>query len=746
MINKNQTKSNSNPAGAGSGNGQNPAAAPISAKRRSSAEERARFRKGRRPKFQDNPPAPEIVEKKEALQLLEETSRIAQQDEEELTEEMEDSEEEEEVDDDEDAAVQAASNLTTPTNGVHHSSASEEDNKTLSSSANTENGFKRKFETEFEEEEDGKRAKIEIEAPEETEIKTEELLMNGENSSDEIVIGEEEEEEALSSINSVTLCKQLKEAVKDLNNSESLKSQLISKLKAILTEHTEVKLDNPEAVFSGMLENQLSMQSDDKAAMVEELVSTYLEHQQIEHPNEDHGDNHELILEDTTTDDDEDNEEIEVPSSELKSEIDSEESESMPPADLLMPQVDGVDSSEKDEQDSTTKEDCNNDHKPELNNDNTEECDLNKTVNNHNSNRLPSSNVAADNKSKILSEMENKFAKETQNALKNRPTYRKKSKSETWELTTVHNGSASSKSPNDHSRSMLIKEPGELEVAEMIDEMDDEETLLEDKNDENKPMPMISPSSSSTSASTTKSLRKFRRGNNKYDDHDQDQGPPVITKGTTNPPNTPPKSSRNTMSPPPLTPEMPTPLRIDIPDHYTPSPISSSSFSGGYNRRLVIRTPPAARAGLVTMVSEAVLSKEDAEVAATAVTLSSPKPSSSSHHEDHPSLKIRLPKVGPIPPIPQVIVPMSSSVTPHHKKVPKRRNLHTAAVESDGLDTEEDEDLKVNKVKKKPWLDQDDLTKTDEEMEGGKTTPDSQITTDDRYFLYILPINSCTNM
>merc|ERR1711860_18405 len=121
-------------------------------------------------------------------------------------------------------------------------------------------------------------------------------------------------------------------------------------------------------------------------------------------------------------------------------------------------------------------------------------------------------------------------------------------------------------------------------------------------------MPMISPSSSSTSASTTKSLRKFRRGNNKYDDHDLDQGPPVITKGTTNPPNTPPKSSRNTMSPPPLTPEMPTPLRIDIPDHYTPSPISSSSFSGGYNRRLVIRTPPAARAGLVTMVSEAVLS------------------------------------------------------------------------------------------------------------------------------------------
>ena len=733
MINK---KSNSNPAGSGNGPA---AAAPISAKRRSSAEERARFRKGRRPKFQDNPPAPEIVEKKEALQLLEETSRIAQQDEEELTEEMEDSEEEEEVDDDEDAAVQAASNLTTPTNGVHHHpSATVEEGETAFT--NTENGFKRKLESEFDEGSqdgiDGKRAKIE-EAHSETEIKTEELLMNGDNNSDEIVIGES----GLSTINSVTLCKQLKEAVKDLNNSESLKSELISKLKSILTEHTEVKLDNPSAVFSGMLENQLSMQSDDKAAMVEELVSTYLEHQQIERrSNEDHEDNHDLIVEDNTTTDD-DNEEIEVPSSELKSEIDSEESESMPSTDLLMPQVDGVDSSEKDEQESTTtKEDCNNDHKTELNNDNniTEECDLNKTVNNHNNispNKLSSSNVAADNKSKILSEMENKFAKETQNALKNRPTYRKKSKSETWELTAVHNGSApSSKSPNDHhSKSMLIKEPGELEVAEMIDEMDEDEETLEDKNDENTPMPMISPSSSS--ASTTKSLRKFRRGNTKYDDHDQDQGPPVITKGTTNPPNTPPKSSRNTMSPPPqLTPEMPTPLRIDIPDHYTPSPISSSSFSGGYNRRLVIRTPPAARAGLVTMVSEAVLSKEDAEVAATAVTLSSPKPASGSHEDQHPSLKIRLPKVGPIPPIPQVIVP-SSSVTPHHKKVPKRRNLHTAAVESDGLDTEEDEELKVKAtVKKKPWLDQDDLTKTDEEMEGGKTTPDSQITSDDRYY------------
>ena len=93
------------------------------------------------------------------------------------------------------------------------------------------------------------------------------------------------------------------------------------------------------------------------------------------------------------------------------------------------------------------------------------------------------------------------------------------------------------------------------------------------------------------------------------------------------------------MSPPPLTPEVgpscgmmnPTPLRIDIPDHFHhhhSSPHSSSSFTGsGYSRRLIIRTPPAARAGLVTTVLEAVLSKEDAEHAATAVTLTPPPPS-----------------------------------------------------------------------------------------------------------------------
>ena len=611
--------------------------APITAKRRSSAEERAR-RKGRRPKFQDNPPAPEIVEKKEALQLLEETSRL-QADEEELTEEMLEDSEEEEVDDDEDAAVQAAA-AQEATNGVKHLETS------------TENGIKRKLEDDFDA---AKKARLEIDQHQTSDPNGQDQeLLNGSNS-----------------VTSVTLCKQLKEAVKDLD-LESLKIGLISKLKSILNEK-EVKLDNPNEVFSGMLENQFC-KIDDKEAMVTELVNTYLQFQ-------DQG--------------------VELESEELKSEIESlnseegesTEAESLPPD--LLPQVDGVDSSDGQQKDDKETSEIENELKNENIDDNSEsQCDQVKTVNNH----------KQCDKSKILSEMENKFAKETQNALKNKPTYRKKSKSETWELTNGANNG------NDHSeetaKSLLIKEPGELEVAEL---------------DENTPM--ISPSSSTT----LKSLRKFRKG--KYEDHED--GPPVITTSMASPT----KSSRMTMSPPPLTPEMPTPLRIDIPDHYTPSPLSSS-YSSGYNRRLVIRTPPAARAGLVTMVSEAVLSKEDAEVAATAVQLSpivipismaSAKPSSSSN-EDHPSLKIRLPKVvqNPIPePLPTV-----ATTTPHHKKVPKRRNLHPAVESDGGMDTEEDEELK--KVQKKPQKHLEVEEKTDEEMEGGKTTPDSQITSDDR--------------
>jgi hypothetical protein len=271
---------------------------------------------------------------------------------------------------------------------------------------------------------------------------------------------------------------------------------------------------------------------------------------------------------------------------------------------------------------------------------------------------------------------------------------------------------------------------------------------------------------SSSSSSNLKALRKFRKvGRNpsssnesttnyvsdlpsSHLDYDpQDLGPPNIT---TPPPRSPVKGggmggglshhqrALATMSPPPhLTPEVgpsfgmtsPTPLRIDIPEHFhhhSHSPLSSSWGSSGYSRRLIIRTPPAARAGLVTVVSEKVLSKEDAEHAATAVTLNPPPAMfgpvitvpkhelgiklAPINEELHPSLKIRLPKNGNGPSL--VITSASahaaasaasvgvvtseasvasvvSSVTPSHKKVPKRsRILQNESDDGQDIDTE----------------------------------------------------------
>ena len=114
-------------------------------------------------------------------------------------------------------------------------------------------------------------------------------------------------------------------------------------------------------------------------------------------------------------------------------------------------------------------------------------------------------------KSKILSEMENKFAKETQNALKNRPTYKKRNKSESWETINVINGRSKSESADNQSESVtniessprkliLMKEPGELEVAnqapsdpqalsdkDIIDIDDDTSQTSLATNDENNP-------------------------------------------------------------------------------------------------------------------------------------------------------------------------------------------------------------------------------------------------------------------
>ena len=189
------------------------------------------------------------------------------------------------------------------------------------------------------------------------------------------------------------------------------------------------------------------------------------------------------------------------------------------------------------------------------------------------------------------------------------------------------------------------------------------------------------------------------------------------------------------------------PLRIDIPDHYQHS---SPSFSGGYPRlpsgsrgyqRLLTRTPPAARSGMGATFSEAVVTKEDAEVAATAIKTSPPvvvpmnvvtsKPST----DEHPSLKIRLPKVAGNN---LVITSSSTSVavsTPHHKKVPKRRILQP---ESDGVDTEEEDRIPIEPKRKKLTSEtksepERSLASADEETDGGgKTTPDSQITADDK--------------
>ena len=699
--------------------------APITAKRRSSAEERRR--KSRRPKFQDNPPAPEIVEKK-VLQLAEQASReeLAKQeevDEEEVDDDEEEvEEEEEEVDDDEDAAVRAASEIgcdinKVSSNGVHTDDKVED----ASNGALTEDDSKKRTHDEEEEESTGnKKAKLSISQSVSSLVDDIVKKIDAEPIQDDTTEDESEEElddDHHSMVNGEgVLHKQLLEAVKDLSDPNQVKECLITKLKAVMDSDHPIKLDNPAETFSDIVAES-SADGEVRTTVVDELVSTYLQHRQ---------------------------DQVE----ELKMDNEST-SDSFPPE--LVPQVDGVDSSAEGKSDDP-KEDAPLDEKEDsmvisatknelIDSNDDEECDETmKTANNH----------KKCDKSKILSEMENKFAKETQNALKNKPTYKRRNKSESWELT---NGKSESETEETSRKIILMKEPGELEVAatDTSMEMDD----VQSANDENNPQIQ----SAISSSSTLKTLRKFRKGSRNpslssepsINDHDQDQGPPVISKSK---PNSPVKS-RVAMSPPPLTPEVgpSIPLRIDIPDHYnhSPSPISSSSFSSGYSRRLVIRTPPAARAGLVTMVSEAVLSKEDAEVAATAVQLSPPpltpvivplgiagtKPMA----EEHPSLKIRLPKNGSGPSL--VITSTASSAasvpaslsTPHHKKVPKRRNL-----ESDGgldLDfTEEEEPIDAYRKKKKKELnivqdvDQDKLSA--DEMEGGKTSPDSQITTDDR--------------
>merc|ERR1712061_926253 len=122
--------------------------------------------------------------------------------------------------------------------------------------------------------------------------------------------------------------------------------------------------------------------------------------------------------------------------------------------------------------------------------------ELNLVSANENSNEISSSssssaynstttfqNNSKCDKLKILSEMENKFAKETQNALKNRPVYKKRqnmAQSESWDLKNGKTtGEDQSKNHQDiiipsltsnAKKIILMKEPGELEVTANPDE------------------------------------------------------------------------------------------------------------------------------------------------------------------------------------------------------------------------------------------------------------------------------------
>ena len=746
-----------------------PANAASVTSRRGSAERRVNRR---RPKFQDNPPAPEIVEKN-ALQLVAPVEP-ASQDVKEEEEEIDDVEvEEEEVDDDEDAAIRDAalnnsSTISTSSNGIHISAASKnnvgeavssvvedlvdkvEQDKELNGSHIDDNDLGVKLHT-------APHVAATLSLTEllqrELKLAVKDLIATAQQASS---IKEEENSTTTSFESQLKAClhKQIKVSLKMANIHDQADATSAAAAATVAdNKQQKHKVANPTLLFKNVL--QLTTLDDNKKkSLVQELVSLLeMEIQQ----------NKKAVK------------------AELKLSDDTEESttDSFPPD--LVPQVDGVDSSAEGKSDDppTSKEDVDQENNHEQANAATQNELTSPNVGNNESNPALEttttgvhSNATTNNKCdklKILSEMENKFAKETQNALKNRPVYKKRNKSESWDLKNGKDIPAENdqdNSPPSTKQMILLKEPGELEVVASTQESPD------NKNDENIPLSSETTGAAASAATASSSssslrefrLRKFRKGSrnstssslispNSADDEqpidDPEDGPPNITKGTTPPTTTPPKV-RITMSPPPLTPEVgpsavPSrgPLMIDIPDHYQSTP-PLSSFSGGYQRRLMIRTPPAARSGLVTMVSEAVLSKEDAEVAATAVQLSPPPPLSvnvakPSSNEDHPSLKIRLPKVTPNLVITsssnqQVTASSSSSSnsnsssTPHVKKAPKRRHLN----ESDGgIDTEEEEQ-DLHKRKRKDYEHQEKQSAGEETDGGGKATPDSQITNDDK--------------
>ena len=406
---------------------------------------------------------------------------------------------------------------------------------------------------------------------------------------------------AASSMNELVLHKQLTEAVRDLSDPKDLQKCLVTKLKTVLqcsaTESassvmkTEIKVENPNDVFTNIVEHVLNLAEArgatyanvKKSAVVKELVKTYLQH--------------------TTSASSETLQDTDPEPFELKIDNDDNESttnDSFPPE--LVPQVDGVDSSAEGKSDDPSKEDggssldgkessigTNADTRMTGANAQNELTENNDDDESHSDVNNAATNSVSNHKSKILSEMENKFAKETQNALKNRPTYKKRNKSESWEFNINGKSESESESAIDSAPSprklILMKEPGELELAsvaqirpdhgsEVVD-MDDNSAT----NDENNPIQAPNAGSnqiasigsggtSSSSSSSLKALRKFRKGTRNpsfsstdsttntsdllpsiHIDHDpQELGPPVITKSNTPPPPRSPVKHHQAMS------------------------------------------------------------------------------------------------------------------------------------------------------------------------------------------------------
>ena len=243
-------------------------------------------------------------------------------------------------------------------------------------------------------------------------------------------------------------------------------------------------------------------------------------------------------------------------------------------------------------------------------------------------------------KSKLFSEMEGKFAKDTDGVLKNKSA-------------NIRRSNNKSDPEAADAKIILVKEPGEVELKEnseivvvgaapLADDDDiREEPVLEkaaetmlmspgarsdgavDKEIESE-SESVSPVSASQSSDLIKSLRKVRvrRSRNSSSNNPEseinlspmevdDPSPPRLIRPRLlmSPPSSMPElTSQIQKSPPVLFPS----LQIEIPDPFRRGPVSGTA-------RLTPRMSPAAAAARRIEVSPTVLSKVDAETAAAAV-------------------------------------------------------------------------------------------------------------------------------